>query len=72
MLDPIAEAVVSPKCPHGDRAAYFLSRMSAHSARGRLKAYSGEFLQQVEFNNVAMKYPERLHHLPSIVSPQMS
>lgn len=51
---------------------HLLSKVSAHNARIRPKAYNGDILRQIFFDLFVMEHPEHVHHLSSVLVPQMS
>ncbi len=55
-----------------DLAQYFLTTLSPHSARGRLKKHSTGIVTVELYNHVFEHEHERFHLLPSILSPHTS
>ena len=72
LLPHIAQAACPPTTPRTDLADYFLTTLSPHSARGRIKKHSMINIKNELLNHVYESHFEHFHHLPSILSPQSS
>jgi hypothetical protein len=72
LLPHIAQAACPPTTPRPDLADYFLTTLSPHSARGRIKKHSMLTIKHELLNHVYVDHFEHFHHLPSILSPQSS
>ena len=72
LLPHIAEIAVAPTCPQDERINHFLTKTSTHSARSRIKQHCSTVMVDILYDDVRENYPEHLHHLPSLLSPEMS
>jgi hypothetical protein len=72
ILPNIATSSCPPTVPRTDLSQYFLTTLSPHSARGRLKNHSTGIVTAELYNHVFEHEHEHFHLLPSILSPHTS
>ena len=72
LLPHIATIACPPSCNPTDRLQLFQSHISSHSARGRIKQFSGSVILGQIYTMMNIEAPEHTHLLPSILSPHMS
>ena len=72
ILPNIAAIACPPTIPRTDLSQYFLTTLSPHSARSRLKLHNTATVHAELYNHVFANDPEHFHLLPSILSPATS
>jgi hypothetical protein len=72
ILPHIATSSCPPTIPLTDLAQYFLTTLSPHSARGRLKKHSTDIVTVELYTHVFEHEHEHFHLLPSILSSHTS
>ena len=72
LLPHIANIASPPSCDPTEKSHFFQSQISSHSARSRIKHYSGNIILGQIYSTIATEAPEHTHLLPSILSPHMS
>jgi hypothetical protein len=72
LLPQITEIACPPTTPRMDLAHYFLTTLSPHSARGRLKKHCTHTVKSELYNHIFEHKRADFHLLPSILSTQTS
>jgi len=72
ILPHIAAIACPPTIPRTDLAHYFLTTLSPHSARSRLKNHNTTIVHAELYNHVYEHERDHFHLLPSILSPATS
>ena len=72
ILPQMASTACPPTIPRTDLAQYFLSTLSPHSARSRIKKHTTSIVQAELYNYVYEHHLDHFHLLPSILSSHTS
>jgi hypothetical protein len=72
LLPTIASIACPARCPPHERVDHFLTSISPHSARSRIKEHCSKYAKGELYQHVKIHCPENFHILPSLLSPHMS
>ena len=72
LLAPIASISCPARCPVEEQTSHFLTKVSTHSARSRIRKHCSAMLQHTLYDEVAHAQPDQLGHLPSLLDPSTS
>ena len=72
ILPNVAAIACPPTIPRPDLSHYFLTTLSPHSARSRLKSHVTTIVHAELYNHIFAHDPDHFHLLPSILSPTTS
>ncbi len=69
LLAPIASISCSARCPVEEQTSHFLTKISTHSARSRIRKHCSAMLQHTLYDEVAQAQLDQLGHLFRLLDP---